>query len=77
DTRTGKTDDAIKILRGLKENPTVLVPHPVVLLDLAALLKTSNPPEAISLYQQVKKDYPEPAISEQADRGLNSVAPKS
>jgi predicted negative regulator of RcsB-dependent stress response len=77
DTRTGKTDDAIKILRGLMEKPTVLVPRPVVLLDLAGLLKTSNPTEAISLYQQVKKDYPEPTISEEADRGLNSVAPKS
>jgi predicted negative regulator of RcsB-dependent stress response len=77
DTRTGKTDDAIKILRGLMDKPTLLVPRPVVLLDLANLLKASNPTEAISLYQQVKKDYPEPAISEEADRGLNSVAPKS
>ena len=77
DARTGKTDDAVKILRGLKDKPTVLVPRPVVLLDLAGLLKASNPTEAISLYQQVKKDYPEPTISEEADRGLNSVAPKS
>jgi len=49
----------------------------MVLLDLAGLLKKSNPTEAISLYQQVKKDYPDPTISEEADRGLNSVAPKS
>ena len=77
DTRTGKTDDAIKILRALAAKPTVLVPHPVVLLDLAALLKHSNPQEATSLYQQVKKDYSDPAISEEADRGLNSLAPKS
>lgn len=77
DARTGKTDDAIKILRGLADKPTVLVPRPVVLLDLAGLLKKSNPTESIRLYQQVKKDYPEPTISEEADRGLNSVAPKS
>jgi len=75
--RTDKSEEAIKILRGLAAKPTVLVPHPVVLLDLAGLLKKSNPTEAITLYQQVKKDYPEPAISEEADRGLNSVAPKS
>jgi predicted negative regulator of RcsB-dependent stress response len=75
--RTGKVDEAITVLRGLAAKPTVLVPHPVVLLDLAGLLKKSNPTEAISLYQQVKKDYPEPTISEEADRGLNSVAPKS
>lgn len=82
DARTGKNDEAIKILRALAAKPTVLVPHPVVLLDLAGLLRQSNPQEALSLYQQVKKDYPEPAISEEADRGLNSlsagaVAPKS
>jgi hypothetical protein len=76
-TRTGKVDEAIKILRGLSEKPTVLVPHPVVLLDLAGLLRKSNPTESISLYNQVKKDYPEPTISEEADRGLNSVPPKS
>jgi predicted negative regulator of RcsB-dependent stress response len=76
-TRTGKVDDAIKILRALGDKPTVLVPHPVVLLDLAGLVKKSNPQEAISLYQQVKRDYPEPTISEEADRGLNSLTPKS
>lgn len=75
--RTAKVDDAIKILRGLAQKPTVLVPHPVVLLDLAGLLAKSNPTEAISLYQQVKKDYPDPSISEAADRGLNNVSPKS
>lgn len=75
--RTGKTDDAIKILRALADKPTVLVPHPVVLLDLAGLLRQSNPQEAITLYQQVKKDYPEPTIADEADRGLNSVSPKS
>jgi predicted negative regulator of RcsB-dependent stress response len=75
--RTGKTDDAIKILRSLAEKPTVLVPHPVVLLDLAGLLRQTNPQEATTLYQQVKKDYPEPAISDEADRGLNAMAPKS
>jgi predicted negative regulator of RcsB-dependent stress response len=82
DARTGKNDEAIKILRALAAKPTVLVPHPVVLLDLAGLLRQSNPQEALSLYQQVKKDYPEPAISEEADRGLNRLpaagtAPKS
>jgi len=77
DARSGKTDDAIKVLRGLAAKPTVLVPRPVVLLDLAGLLKQSNPQEAIGLYQQVKKDYADPAISEEADRGLNSLPPKS
>jgi predicted negative regulator of RcsB-dependent stress response len=77
DTRTGKTDDAIKILRALANKSTVLVPKPTVQLDLAALLQKSNPQEAISLYQQVKKDYPDTPIAEEADRGLARVTPKS
>ena len=75
--RSGKPDEAIKILRALAAKPTILVPHPVVLLDLAGLLRQSNPQEAIGLYQQVKKDYPDQAISEEADRGLSALAPKS
>ena len=29
------------------------------------------------MYQQVKKEFPESAISEEADRGLDTLAPKS
>jgi predicted negative regulator of RcsB-dependent stress response len=73
DARTGKSEEAVKLLRALAAKPTVLVPHPVVLLDLAGLLRQSNPQEAMSLYQQVKKDYPEQAIIEEAERGLSSM----
>jgi predicted negative regulator of RcsB-dependent stress response len=75
--RTGKADEAIKILRALSAKPTALVPHPVVLLDLAGLLRKSSPQEALSIYQQVKKDYPNATISEEADRGMAELAPKS
>jgi predicted negative regulator of RcsB-dependent stress response len=77
DTRTGKTDDAIKILRGLAAKSTVLVPKPTVQLDLAGLLQKSNPQEAITLYRQVKQDYPDSPIAEEADKGLARIAPKS
>ena len=66
-----------QILRALAAKPTVLVPRAVVLLDLAALLRKSNPQEAVGLYQQVKKDYPEASVSDEADRGLESIPPKS
>ncbi len=75
--RSGKTDDAIKTYRALADAKSVLVPKPLVLLELADLLRQSNPKEATSLYQQIKKDYPDPAISERADRGLDLLAPKS
>ena len=75
--RTGKTDEAIKTYRALADKKSALVPRPLVLLELADLLRLSNPVEAANLYQQVKKDYPSPTVSERADRGLDTLAPKS
>jgi predicted negative regulator of RcsB-dependent stress response len=75
--RTGKTDDAVKIFRALADKPSVFVPRPLAMLELAAALRQSNPKEAANVYQQVKKEFPESAISEQADRGLDTLAPKS
>jgi hypothetical protein len=76
--RGGKTDDAVKAYRAVADSKSVLVPRPMVLLELADLLRQTNPTEASSLYQQVKKDYPtSTAITERADRGLDLLAPKS
>jgi len=76
--RTGKTEDAIKTYRAVADAKSALVPRPLVLLELADLLRQSNPTEATSLYQQLKKDYPaNSAISDRADRGLDLLAPKS
>jgi predicted negative regulator of RcsB-dependent stress response len=75
--RTGKTDDAARILRTLSTSGSILVPKPLVLLELAGLLRSSNPKEASNIYEQLKKDYPNSAIVDEADRGLQSVPPKS
>jgi len=76
--RSGKIDEAAKNYRAVADSKSVLVPRPLVLLELADLLRQSNPAEATSIYQQVKKDYPtNSAISERADRGLELLAPKS
>jgi len=76
--RTGKIDDATKAYRAVADSKSVLVPRPLVLLELADLLRQTNPTEATSLYQQVKKDYPtNSTITERADRGLDLLAPKS
>ena len=71
--RTGKTDEAVKIYRELAEKPTLFVPRSLVLLDLAGQLRKTNPTEAASIYQQIKKEFPDSAISEEADRGLESL----
>jgi hypothetical protein len=75
--RTGKTEDAVKTYRDLAEKQSALVPRPMVLLELAGLLRNSNPKEAASIYQQIKKDFPDTPIADQADRGLDSLSPKS
>jgi len=76
-SRTGKADEAAKIYRALADKPSVFVTRPVVLLELAGVLRQSNPKEAATVYQQVKKEYPESAISEEADRGLDTLGPKT
>ena len=75
--RTGKPDDAAKIFRALADKPSVFVPRPLALLELAGVLRQNNPKEAATVYQQVKKEFPESAISEEADRGLDTLGPKS
>jgi tetratricopeptide (TPR) repeat protein len=76
-SRTGKPDDAAKIFRELADKRSVFVPRPVALLELANTLRQTNPKEAAKVYQQVKTEFPDTAVSEQADRGLDLLAPKS
>jgi TolA-binding protein len=75
--RTGKTAEAIKIFRDLSDHSSVFVPRPLVLLELAETLRQSNPKEAVSVYQQLKKEFPNTPVSEEADRGLETLAPQS
>ena len=75
--RTGKTDDAIKIFRSLADKGSVFVPRPLVLLELAGVLRKSKPQEAATVYQQIKQEFPDSTISEEADRGLGTISPKS
>ena len=77
DARTGKPDDAAKIFRELAEKRSVFIPRPVALLELANVLRQTNSKEAANVYQQIKKEFPDTTISEQADRGLDLLAPKS
>src|SRR5215831_19518005 len=64
--RTAKTDDAVKLLRVLADKPSVLVPRPLVLLELAGALRSSNPQEAANIYRQIKKEFPDTNIADQA-----------
>ena len=72
-SRTGKPDDAVKVFRTLADKQSALVPRPLVLLELAGVLRSSNPKEAASIYQQIKKEFPDTAIADQADRAFTPV----
>jgi predicted negative regulator of RcsB-dependent stress response len=75
--RTGKNDEAIKTLRALSTTDSVLVPKPMVLLELAGVLRLTDPKQAITVYEQIKKDYPNTNIAEQADKELGALHPAS
>ncbi len=75
--RTGKTADAVKAFRDLADHSSVFVPRPLVLLELAETLRQSDPKQAAAVYEQLKKEFPNTAVSEEADRGLETLAPKS
>lgn len=75
--KNGKNDEAIKTLRALSTSGAALVPKPMVLLELAGVLGHTDPKQATGIYQQLKKDYPNTSVADQADRGLELLAPQS
>lgn len=75
--RTGKTDQAIQLLRALISSGSILVPKPMAQLELAGILRQTNLKEAATLYEQIKKDNPSSAIADEADRGLSELGPQS
>jgi predicted negative regulator of RcsB-dependent stress response len=77
DDRGGQGDDAVKLYQALIAKPTVLVPKPVVMLALANHYVEKNPTEAAKLYSQIKSDYPDTPIAEQADQALSLLPGKS
>ncbi|MGA8940304.1 MAG: tetratricopeptide repeat protein [Acidobacteriaceae bacterium] len=77
DDRMGQGDEAAKVYQGLIDKPTILVPKPVVMLALAHHYSQNNPAEAAKLYAQIKSEYPDTAIAEQADQDLALLPGKS
>jgi len=75
--RTGKIDDAVKIYRALADKQSILVPRPMVMLELANTLRASHPSEALKVYEQVKKEFLDTAIGEEAEKGMSTISPKS
>ena len=74
--KAGKAEEAAKIYQQLMQNPTTLVPKPVVMLALADHYRKSNPAEAVKMYEQVKKDYADSPAAQEAEKRLE-LLPKS
>jgi hypothetical protein len=69
--------EAEKTLRTLSTTDSILVPKPMVLLELGSILRQSDPKQATALYERLKKDYPNTSVADEADRGLEMLTPKS
>ncbi|HTP68944.1 MAG TPA: tetratricopeptide repeat protein [Dongiaceae bacterium] len=75
--RNGKKDEAINELKALSTSGSVLVPKPMVLLEMANILSQTDPKQATIVYEQLKKDYPNTSVADQADRGLELLSSKT
>ncbi|HUO34772.1 MAG TPA: tetratricopeptide repeat protein [Candidatus Acidoferrum sp.] len=77
DDRNGQADAAAKLYQQLLDKPSVLVPKPLVLLAFAQHYAAKNPAEATRLYNQIKSEYPDTPVAEQADQELALLPGKS
>jgi hypothetical protein len=77
DQRMGQGDEAVKLYQELIAKPAVLVPKPVAMLALADCYRQKNPAEAAKLYGQIKSEYPDTPVAEQADQALALLPGKS
>jgi predicted negative regulator of RcsB-dependent stress response len=77
EVRQGKAQDAVLLYRQLAAKPTIMVPKPVILLSLGDALTKTNPQEAIKIFTQIKQDFPESGVSDEADKRLEALTPKT
>jgi predicted negative regulator of RcsB-dependent stress response len=68
---TGREEEGVRLLRQLIEQPTALVPKPLVMLALADHFAASNREEAEKLYAQVAEEFPETTAADEAEKRLD------
>jgi TolA-binding protein len=76
-SREGKNEQAIAIYQQLMAQPTILVPKPEVMLALANCYRTKDPAQAEKLYGQIKSDYPDTPVADQAEKALALLPAKT
>jgi predicted negative regulator of RcsB-dependent stress response len=75
--RTGQGDDAAKLYQQVIDKPSLFVPKPVAMLALAQHYAQKDPTQAAKIFGQIKTDYPDTPIAQQADQGLSLLPGKS
>ena len=74
---TTQTEAPINQEEDMKAVEAELRQAEVLLLELAGVLRQSDPKQAASVYEQIKKDYSNTTVADEADRGLGTITPKS
>lgn len=77
DDRSGQDAETVKLYEELIAKPPVLVPKAVVMLALADHYRQKDPAKAAQLYGQIKSQYPDTPIAEQANRSLSLLPGQS
>jgi predicted negative regulator of RcsB-dependent stress response len=77
DEQNNQGDAAVKLYQQLIDHPAVMVPKSVAMLALAEHYSQTDPTQAAKLFNQIKTDYPDTPIADQADQGLSMLPGKS
>lgn len=75
--KTGQPEQAAKLYEELISAPTILVPKPVAMLALAQHYREKDPAQAAKLYNQIKTQYPDTAVADEAGQELALLPGKS
>lgn len=75
--KTNQPEQAVKLYAELMASPTVLVPKPTAMLALADHYRAKDPAQAAKLYNQIKSQYPDTAVADQAGQELALLPGKS
>jgi predicted negative regulator of RcsB-dependent stress response len=72
--KMGKSQQALALYQQLLKKPSVFVPKPVVLLALGDHYQAAkNTSEAVKYYEQIKSEYPNTGLADQANQRLEML----
>jgi tetratricopeptide (TPR) repeat protein len=73
----GKGEDAVNLYKALIAKPGTFVPKATAMLALADYYRKTNPAEAIKLYNQIKEEFKDSTVSQEAETRLQEMQAKT